>query len=391
MNQLIAKVLIEKSKEIPWVAGGGGDAVFDRSFIPDQGPNGGVWVIDRISAHCELTFTVATATFQGEDMYRAFRKTSITDLAGDRIFADVLGDSMRILSYVEAGALATHEHPDVAASTVTAEFTQVIQLAQPFAYDPDDTSLPAYLLDNVAIGMAQNADMATGTSVITITSGKYWLVVEGHEEMSVIHHCNQTHLQQDFETSTLGTLPVNGRLKDLILFKRGQNGGASIANITDVQLVGQNKTPLLVNPDLKQRYARARGQALNLFSTKGNPVRTDALMAADAGTLRGVAPLVTTGDKHWEGDEVKNQQVRVTLASALTPITMLARIARRRSERLRQIIIDTHRVSQSYLKTRDKTKRNASAWREDQRPYLQEKFHNGPGQPVVLFSGRRFG
>ncbi len=395
MKNILASVLSYKSKEIPWVTGGRGDATFDGSFIPERGPNGGVLVIDRFVAHGSLSITVADAALQGEDIYKAFRKVTLTQQDGEQRYSELKGDSLRIVSYAFEGGDSTHEHQDIAISgPVTVSISAAIPLSKPYDFEPDDTALPSYMFNELKIGMAQDADLSTGAPTVTVHSGSYWVIAECHEEMAAVHHAVDTIFEQDFDTAASGTLSVNGRLQDLFLFVRGVNGGASLANLTSATIPTENILPvsMLRTPDLSQSYARKRGGATNLFSTKGNPLRTDPFVASDTGTMRAVAVLLSQGNKVWEGPDVKNVMVKTELAGALS-LTMIARATKRKSRAAAQLVQKKHSVNASYIKTAGKTRRNHTQWSPDQAAYLPEKYFNVDGNgrelPTKLFSGPR--
>lgn len=380
-----------KSKSIAWSNSGRGDATFDASFIPDQGPNGGVIVIDRIVVHADLNLTVATATTQGEDLYRAFRYVTVSQVDGEKRYDQVSGDSLRLVNYAMLGADATIEHTDFAAGTGDQKCTAVIPLSKPFAFEPDDYALPAYLLREVKIGMAQGSDMSLGSSVVTVNSGDYWIIAECHEEFGVVQHAVDTISELDFDTASSGTMPVNGRPHDLFLFVRGADGGASLANLTDVFIPTGNiyDQPYLLDPDLKQHYARLRGQATNGTSATGAARSTDPFVGS---TTRACAALLAHGTKAWEMPEVKSLLVKTTLGGALS-LRMIARATKRKTGALKKLIMETHGVNASYIKTSGKTRRNLGDWSPEQAAYMPEKFirvsRGGKRESVRLFAGRR--
>jgi len=386
--------LLYTSKAIDWSDGGRGEAVFDSSFIPNVGPTGGIVVIDRIALHARLTVTVADAALAGEDVYRAIRNVTLLQVDGEKRFDQISGDSLRDISYAQLGASATHEHQDVAIGAgTTIEVTACLPLAKPFAFADDDTSLPAYLMRELKLGMAQNTDMSVGGATVTVTAGSYWVIAECREEHGVVHHSLDCWTERAFDTSDSGTIAVNGRPQDLYLTVRGANGGASLADLREVFIPTVNiyASPLLKSPDLQQYYARARHVATNAFATKGNPLTTDPFVAARTGTLRAVAALLVNGHKVWEAPEVKNLLVKTTLDNPLA-LRILCRATKRKTAAMRDLIMSTHKVSQSYLKTHGKTARNYRDWDPAEAAYLPEKFirvANGRSVPFAFFEGAK--
>lgn len=378
-----------KSKTLAWSTPGNGDYVWDNSFIPVQGPNGGINVIDRIVVHGAVNRTVGTAVLLGEDAYRIARRTTITQKDGEKRFSDVFGDACRLISYAHNGSASTHEHQDEAVDTSDMNVTVALPLAKIYSHSEDDTSLPAWMLDEVRVAQPTNADLSIGTSVVTLVTGTFWLIAECHEERTPVLHAVDSWTQNDTETTTAGTIQVNGRLKDLYLMVRGATGGASLANITDAKIDQLQQSPLLRMPDLNQIYNRARGGATNLFSTKGNPLRTDPFQVSDSGTMRALAVLLATGDKVWEGPEQRTALLRLSLGGALTPITMISRATRRKTKIGREMIMDLHKCNASVIVTSGKTKRQHKEWDPIQAAYMPEEFYRTDGRPVKLFSGQR--
>lgn len=383
-----------KSKDIAWTNGGAGEAVFDNSFIPDQGPNGGVMVIDRIIENGLMNLTAATAVIQGEDLYRVFRYTTLTMVDGEKRVDAVPGDALRLINFAHLGAEATIEHQDFAISTGNVTVTAVVPLAKPFAFEPDDYSLPAYLMREHRIGMAQSTDLSLGASVVTVNSGSYWLIAECREEFGAIEHAVDCWSVQEFDTSTSGTIPVNGRAQDLYLFVKGASGGASLANVTDVFIPNIYAQPLLKH-DLQQAYARARGQATNSFSTVGDPRSTDPFVASASGTLRAIAPLLCEGDKAHDAPESRTIQVKCTLGGALS-LLMVVRATKRITAAHTALVKRMHRTNGMQVKTSGKTRRGTHEWTPDQLAYLPKKHYTvgrlSDGKagrvPTRLFSGR---
>lgn len=364
-----------KGADRVWANSGRGEAKWDPTAlgVPPRGPNKGIVVIDRVTLHGTLNLTVATATLQGEDKYRAFRTINLKQVDQVKRIDGITGDAARLISYAHNGPELTHEHPDLAASTADVYVTCCIPLAKPYSFEYDDFSLPQEHFLELAVGLAQGADMSLGTSVVTVNSGTYWVVCDWHEEMSIVQHAVDTWKQQDFDTSATGTFQTGGRLQDMFLFVRGANGGASLANLTDAFIPQIMDTALLREPDLKQAYARARFAATNLSSTKGNPLRTDPFIAADGGTHRALALMIATGSKCFDGRESKAELIKTTLAGALS-LTMVGRTTLRKSDDIRNIVTRTHDVNTSYIKSADKTRRNIGDWPEELRSYLPEKF-----------------
>jgi len=377
----VAQKLVYKSETKPWVSASGARLQFQTSSIPKQGPNKGRIVIDRIIAHVSSDTSVATAALLGQDFYRYFRLITVKQKDGELRVQEVPGDAMRVALYEMIGANETKEHADSGTTNnQTLIATCVIPMAKPFAHTPEDYSLAAELLDYVEIGCASSAEMSLGSSVVTVNSANYWLIFECHEEMDVIQHAVDLIAVQDFESTTSQEcrLNVHGRLQDLMLFVRGANGGASLANFTSggiKQPVGMADTTLVRNPDLIERYARSRKIVTGAAATTGNPVRSDPFVAS---TTRAVALLMTEGNSCGDQPEIDTVVVSTvhTLGATLTAVM---RIGKPRQDKTRLSIARKYGLPGTYrMKTDKKSKRDPAQWPPELRQYMPIKFLKDP-------------
>lgn len=386
MNALLRTSLpLYTSKEIVWV-GGNDDAVFDpEEFLPKLGPEGGVILADVINVHVQLICTTTVATIEGEDAYKVIPQLTIEQHDDEKRVAAVGGDSLRLNAFAEQGADRTHEHADIAVGAAqTLNFTVSVPMAKFFAHEPDDTSIPAYALRAVRVKMPTNAALSVG-GTMAIASGKIWLSIDAHEEMSVVQHAVDCLYEKDIETADAGTFQVGGRLQSLFLFCPGAIGGLTLANLTALMVEGVHRKSLYAHIDLKQMYARARGASMSSFATTGAPRYTDPFIAADAGTLRAVAPLLTRGNRCFDGEELSRATLRLTRAGAMPSTPRLVyRVAKRKTTRMRELVMDTFRVDRSQVKTSGRTRRAVGSWDPRQAVYLPEKFWFSGDKPGAM-------
>lgn len=386
MNALLRTSLpLYTSKEIAIVAGND-DAVFDpEEFLPKLGPNGGVILGDVINVHVEMVATVTVATIEGEDAYKVLPQVTIEQHDDEKRVAAVGGDSLRFNAFLEMGAQRTHEHADIAVGAAqTLRFTVPIPMAKFYMHEPDDCSIPAYALRAIRVKMPAAANLSVG-GTIAITSGKVWLSIDCHEEMSVVQHAVDCLYEKDIETTDAGTLQVGGRLQSLTLFCPGAVGGLTLANLTALMLEGVHRKSLYAHVDLKHMYMRARDAATNSFATTGAPRTTDPYAVADAGTLRAVAAVMTRGDRAFDGPELTKATLRLTRGGAMPSTPRLVfRVMKRKTERMRELIYDTFRVDRSQVKTSGRTRRNVGAWDPRQAVYLPEKFWFSGDKPGAM-------
>lgn len=380
MNPNDAATIYYPSKQITWVTGGQPARFKVASFVPPRGPNGGMLHVRRFVAHAVLNATIATASLLGQNKYRAFRTIDVS-LVGSpvKVFENITGDSLRVIDFAQEGSGGTFEHQDsAAAAAANYNFTASIPLSHPFAYDPDDTAIPSELLDEVAIGMATDANMSLGTSAVTINSGYYYLIAECYESMAIVlpslsvwRQVEGTAVSQvDYEVDT------GGRLQDLLFMIPGDIGG-SLANLSKAGILFSQDQKLAKDPDLKHIFARARNEETNLFSTLGNPVYSSPFLASDSGTLRAIAVRLTTGSKVTDGKERAKEVLKLELSANLPAVgRVLTRFTVPKSDGQRAIIERTQRDNGDmwYVKTRDKSRRPAQAWPDAMRAYLPERW-----------------
>lgn len=363
-----------KSESKPWASGN--QLEFQTSSIPKQGPNGGRIVIDAITAHFSGQIDVSVGALQGEDLYRIFEAFTVKQRDGILRYNDVPGDAQRVFLYQEIGGDKTKEHADVAvANNVAVKATMYIPLKKRNAQRDEDYSLAAELLLHVKIKAAVAANMSVGGATVGIDSGDYWLIFECHEEMDVVYHAVDEVKVQDFESTTTQEtrLNVNGRLQSLALYVRGGDGGASLANLTSAWISQpQNMAPeLLLDPDLKEFYARERNEVSGSSATTGNPLRSNPFTAS---TTRACSVLMSTGASCYDQPETDTVVVKTSHTLGAT-LTMVARIAKPRIPATAAAIAKKYGLKGNYrVKTKSKSMQNPSAWKGAHLAYMPIKF-----------------
>lgn len=362
-----------KSPAQAWVS----EATLDfKKFVETRGPRGGRIVIDTLILHAELSLTVATATTEGEDFYRAFRKVTVEEVNGVRRLNEVTGDALRLISYAHMGADETHEHPDFAAGgPTTVNFTCAIPFTKRYAHEPGDYAMAAEMLERVSITCASAANLSLGTSAVTVNSGTYWVIAECHEEFDLVQHLQDEWIIRPFAAASTTEQELNfskGRLQDLYLWIPGQNGGQTLANLTEVYVEHLMPRALRKDPDLKQHFARARGECQNSLATTGAARTTNPFVGS---TLRAVAVMLATGTKSFEGPERTQVQVKLTNSADLpAAANMVARIVYPRDPKVTEGLARRYKKQPTYLKTASKSAQSPTAWKAEYRDYLPLKF-----------------
>lgn len=371
-NQLTLRF---QSENIPWSGAPGAFAQFGTAWLPKRGPMGGRIVVDTINAVGIFDVDVAGAALLGPDVYRLFGPTTVKQ-DGYMRYNEIPGDAMRTFLFEQFGASRVKEHADVPigpGQQVIA--TMVIPLAKPALHEPGDYSLAAEELQFVRIKCASDGDLALGASAVTINSGDYYLVFECHEELDVVVHAIDEVKIQDFSspTSQEERLNVEGRLQELILMVRGASGGASLANMTSAWIhQPQWLAPeLRVNPDLKEFFARSRGEASSSSFANGDPLYSSPYTDA---VTRAVAVLLATGTKAFDSPEIESAIVKCEHTLGAT-IRMIARVAKKREDATVERIRRAKKLKGLYrVKTASNQQRAPQAWPASVIPYLPIKF-----------------
>lgn len=362
-----------KSPAQAWVS----DATLDfKKFIETRGPRGGRMVIDTLILHAEFSLTIAAATAQGEDFYRMFRKVTVEEINGVRRLNEVTGDALRLISYAHMGSDETVEHADFAAGgPTTVNFTCAIPISKRYAHEPGDYAMAAEMLERVSITCAAETDIELGAVAATIHSGTYWVIAECHEEWDLVQHLQDEWVVRPFAAASTAEQELNfskGRIQDLYLYVRGADGGQTLANLTDVYIEHLMPRALRKDPDLKQHYARARGEAQNFLTTTGGAKTTCPFVGS---TLRAVAVLLSTGTKSFEGPERTQVQVKLTNSADLpAAASIVARIVYPRDQKVEDGLAARYKKRPAYLQTASKSKRRPDDWKEEYRRYLPMKF-----------------
>src|SRR5204862_8166163 len=106
-----------------------------------------------------------------------------------------------------------------------------------YEYTPDDYGMPAELFEKVSITCADATNMSLGTSVVTVNSGTYWVIAECHEEFGVVQYISDEWMVRPMASVSATEQELifpRGRPQDLYLWIPGQNGGQTLANLTEI-------------------------------------------------------------------------------------------------------------------------------------------------------------
>jgi hypothetical protein len=337
-----------------------------HSWVPRRGPNGGRLMIDGLELIAAFTdINVATTAIQGADLWRAFKRIQI-EQAGGQLRWNLRGDESRTMCYLLEGADRVREFADSATTNDQAITVSVyIPLEKQFGVEGRDFSLAAELLSEVRIECADVTELDDSGGTVTIDACNYSIIAWCHEDFTV--KVGPTDLVGAVTLpSTAGlTLPVNGRLHELVFFARGTSGGASMANFTDVRI--DNVMPVAMSRvDLLGAYERDRFNADNLDTTDGGRVRQDPVNNSKA-----VAVLWSTRRTSVFDGPILDQAV-VYLTNSVSNVIALYRIVRPRDPAVVAAVEQRHGINPAdwRVKTAAKTKRGRDRWPAEQEAFL---------------------
>lgn len=338
-----------------------GSALTFSGWVPKRGPNGGRVVIDEFEIIAKPTdVTVAVAAVEGEDLYRFVKKVSVVQQGGRRRYNGVRGDSLRQFLWHHVGQ--AQEYADLAiAANQSKSYSISVPMAKPDMLDPFDTSMPADVFDLLEIECADTAELGVGGGTVTIDAMQYYVIAWCHEEYSLVLHAEDVVSEHQLKSTSGDTLKIGGRLHDLLLFARGAQGGAAMANLTDVLIDELRPSALLANPDLTQRWAKTKGVLANLASTSGSQIKNDPVGAGKS------VPVIWTGPRTSVYDGVFLSECNLRLTNSVASVIAVTRTMLPKSEQVAAQVMQEYKTPPGAfrVKTRGKTKRNPAEWNDE--------------------------
>lgn len=301
----------------------GGKTKLDFTGFVEVASGGLRVIIDGFELHFQGSITVTDgggAPLAGPDAWRFFRNITVEQKDGVKRYDEIDGGSMRVLNYAQLGPQDVRELPNQAvAGPVTYTASIFVPLMKPKTSHPYDFSMPADVMRQVRIAMAQNADLSVGTTV-TINSGVYWVVAVCHLEPRPKLYAVDQVTVMDFQTQLQTTINASGRPRDLLMYVPGVNGGLPLGDVQTALVVDIYDQSRLVYPDLMADYSREQSNEPGLFgTTNGSPVHVDPFVALATDTVtfpgdspRAIALLLSTGNHPDEGPVRENVTVKTT-------------------------------------------------------------------------------
>lgn len=348
-----------------------GSALEFHGFIPRFGPMGGRNVIDGFELVCEMTdINVATAAVEGEDAYRVWKRIKVEQQGGIERW-NLRGDETRVALYHLEGAERVREHADLAvANDQSLVFSTYIPMSKRFAKRPIDFALPADLLHKVTIECADPSELSLGSAVVTIDSGRYYVMAHCHEEFEVELKVEDVVKSTPFPSTDGVTIKAGGRMQDLVLFARGANGGASLSNLTDVRVEELIPLALTRDPELQRPFLRDRFNTAN-STTDGGTIRNDPTAANLA------APVLYCDADCSPFDGPIMDDVVVYTTNSVASLIAISRTVKPLSAAVATAVMSAYSLKPSdfLVKTVGKSKRQAGRWagREDELQFVPKK------------------
>lgn len=342
------------------------------NWMDAKGPNGGRNVIDYFYLVVTGTITVAAANWAGEDVARLFSQIRVEQKDGTHRWA-IAGDLTRIASFACLGADQVNEHADVAIGAAAPIFhVYTLPMRKPFAHTEGDFSLPVEEFKQITADWNSLAG-AGAAATLTVPSFQAYVLADIREEMD-LRLKNVDQVQQFDATSlTEMTIEVNGKLHDLIFHAAGNDGGASLANLTDARIDGY--VPTFTRQEMQQRYRTLREIGNVSTATQGAEMKADPFLFPTPATCKALA-MQLHGREHspWTG-KVWAERVKVNLTNTVASLRAITRKITPLSEEARNRACARHGVTPAAFRaaTAAKSSRNPMDWPEEMRPYLPLK------------------
>lgn len=350
-----------------------GQPVNFANWMDPVGPNGGRQVIDYFNIYVTGSFTVAAATWAGEDVARICANIRVEQ--HDSVVRQALGgDRSRIWTYACLGAPAVFEHADVGVGAAAPiSYVWQVCMRKPKMHTPGDFSLPVEEFKRIVLDVNTLGD-AGSAATLTVPSLTFYVIAHVREEFDVRIKCTDEVNLEDFKSTTQGMFTIGGRPQDLIVHVRGADGGASLAGLTDVRIDTINFPTLLKNPDLLTSYRIKRDAGNNLSTTQAAQLRSDPFVFP-AATEKAVAVLLHDAETSaWSGRVVPNQMKVDMTNTVASPGAIIRRVVPT-SQQARNRTLSIYKLSPDQLRvaTDAKSSRDIKDWPVGIRPYLPLK------------------
>lgn len=352
-----------------------GKPVTFQNWIGKEGPNGGRLVIDYFDIYVEGTITVADANWPGEDVARIVSNIRIEQKDGTVRYA-LAGDLSRVQTYATLGAPATFEHADVAIGALApVAYCWQVCMRKPYAHTPGDFALAVEEFKRIVIdtNTLANAVGPTGATTLTVPSLTFYVVANVREEFDVRIKCTDVVAYEDFKSTTQGKFTIGGKIHDLILHAARVDGGASLANLTDVNIDALN-FPTLTRLELLMDYRRKRDAGNNLSTTQAAQLRSDPFVFPGAAEKASAVLLHDHETSAWAG-KIIDDTILVKCTNTVASLRGITRVVVPTSQEARNRTLALYGLTPAALRvaTDAKSSRDVADWPKPLIPYLPLK------------------
>lgn len=263
-----------------------GQAIVTGSQLAQaRGPANGRNMARGFWMHFDGTGTTAGAATLGEDRVRIFGNVEVHLKDGTIVYDGVPADQIAATNFEALGADRNHDHADTGVGAgESLDAVLYVPLALPFEHDEELCG--AVGVDEIAyikwtFGVA--ADFALGSATISAIAGNYWIEPDIFESFSVHAPIRYVFRRAIFTSATQASFDMpGGKLRSLMLHKRGAEGGASLSTIPTVQIPALQMPAVLSDPDLLSMYSFYRKVVPGLAATQGGAVRRDIVRSGRA-------------------------------------------------------------------------------------------------------------
>lgn len=316
----------------------GGLTKLDFTNFVEVAKDGKRVIIDEFELHFQGSITYAAAggtPMRAEDWYRIFRSVTVEQKNGVKRYDEIDGASLRIHNYLVMDPKNVREQYDFAVGgPTTLTFSVRVPMRKDWVDEPYDFSMPADVLRQVRIAMAQNADFTGlntgGDGAVTINSGVYWVTAVCHLESVPKTYAVDQVTVMDWKTQTQTDINCTGRPHDLAVYIPGGGGGVLLTNMTDMFVIDLYEQSQLVYPDLVARYAAEREASPGLVGTVNQSgIHVNPFVPVGSATggsqPRAIALLLSTGNHPDEGPVRENLTIKSTQTANLGTLRSILR------------------------------------------------------------------
>jgi len=334
------------------------------AWMPTKGPAGGRLVMPAITVRITGTLDVATATYNGADVWRLIKQVVVEDRAGKARW-QLSGYKSRIMSMVLLGAENHQEHPSIAVGAGGAvDLYATIPLCLERVHTGEDFALPADEFRKVTVTFASASEAATGTAELSNLSLNCYVEAHWYEEGdadggSLVFHTPFIVSSQDFHNTTQCRIGAEGVIHDMLIVKESTTaGGDVITAITDVR-IAELGIPLRTRKDLVYGYRLRHGLGASGPATPATERFLEPVLGGYALPVISATPQTSLHHGRFV------EQCLLDISGGTSGLSVIMRQVIPRSETLMALTVAKHKLDPNQpvrVKTRSKSRRAPREW-----------------------------